>query len=996
MAITSSLLSAIIKQVVPLIIEKIGNKISPDELQRAIEAGIEAAEAEEESLSHEQHLFFKSKPDGLKGVPAFLENFFKRSGVQTELAKPFNNEGLPDVSYLAEEFNKVAESFKEVKPVADRVKPWLTTFTQTYFKETNYLRFKVAKENYFKQLNKRYDDIKFAGIAVSGQEERKQLKQIFVMPDVVERENKQPFPNEFIDEGLTPQQRLILEQKQLASLSNTFSTSLLANKLLTETRSKKAVILGAPGSGKSTLVSYFAVMLEENAKDLGLDSDTDWLPIVVEIRDFERYLQLNFLDYLHQFAESNLTTNKLPEDFFKHWLERGKALILLDGIDEVAQTDKRYRVVERIESFLHQYNRNITIITSRPSGYRKDFFSTTEFPHYHLQPFDDEKIEQFINHWYDSRIIDPQEAARCKDSLRKALADNDRIKLLAKNPLLITIIALIHRYQAYLPKERHKLYDRAVETLLTSWDANKAISGHKVLKYLDLDDLRRLLESLARWIHSQGSTGDKEGGTQIDKDELLEWLGEYIKTNKQRKLHEAREEAKRFLNFIRERTGLLNEQGTDRYAFVHKTFQEYLCAQDINYKADDEDDFEIILNCIKKHLHDPHWREVLLLLVALQKPKKALKAIKAIYENNSQYEQWLHRDLLFAGSCLADSSKGIAVRDREGLAEKILNDLINLEVADKNRIGSKVSQQVFEVLTSFVETEWEAEALKIIKENKSKIDRFRFIKYQAALGETEQAKPLLSLLQDDKAIVRCGAAIALGAIDEDEPQTVEVWLIYSPKSRSTMVQVLGKIGQGKPQVAKVLLFSLQDNVSEMICFIKTSEKIGKDKPRIIKTLLFLLQDDDSEVRSAAVDALGNIGKNEPEVIEALLALLQDNNSEVRSAAVDALGKIGKNEPEVIEALLPLLQDNNSKVRSAAVDALGEIGKSEPKVIEALLPLLKDSDFMVRSAAADAIGNIGKSEPELINLMTNWIEQHQNTEYVGNGIDVLWNLVADLD
>ena len=100
--------------------------------------------------------------------------------------------------------------------------------------------------------------------------------------------------------------------------------------------------------------------------------------------------------------------------------------------------------------------------------------------------FRDDKIEEFINYWYDSRYTDPQEAARCKDTLRKALEDNDRIKQLAKNPLLITIIALIHRYQAYLPKELHKLYDKAVETLLTSWDANKAISGHQVLQYLDL------------------------------------------------------------------------------------------------------------------------------------------------------------------------------------------------------------------------------------------------------------------------------------------------------------------------------------------------------------------------------------------------------------------------------------------------------------------------------------------------------------------------------
>ena len=526
MAIISSLESAIIKQAVPLIIKKIENKISPDELQRAIKKGIEAAEAAEKNIPWEQHLFLNSKPDSINGVPGFLEKFFQHSGVQTELAKPFNNAGMLDVDYLTEELKKTADSFKEVNPVADRIKPWLTTFTQTYFRETNYLSFKVAKENYFKQLNQRYDNIKFAGIAVSGEEERKQLKQIFVMPDVVERaENKQPLPDEFIDPQLKPQQRLILEQKRLAMVTSVTSNPFLANKLLTETRSKKAVILGAPGSGKSTLVSYFAVMLAQgNTKDLGLDSNIDWLPIVIEIRDFERNLHLNFLEYLHQFAESNLTTNKLPEDFFKHWLERGNALILLDGIDEVASNRQRYRVVERIKSFLNQYNRNIAIITSRPSGYKRDFFSTTEFPHYQLQPFDDEKIEQFINHWYDSRIIDPQEAARCKETLRKALADSDRIKLLAKNPLLITIIALIHRYQAYLPKERHKLYDKAVETLLTSWDANKDISGHKVLKYLDLDDLRRLLESLARWIHSQGSTGDKEGGTQIDEDELLEWL----------------------------------------------------------------------------------------------------------------------------------------------------------------------------------------------------------------------------------------------------------------------------------------------------------------------------------------------------------------------------------------------------------------------------------------------------------------------------------------
>jgi predicted NACHT family NTPase len=80
-----------------------------------------------------------------------------------------------------------------------------------------------------------------------------------------------------------------------------------------------------------------------------------------------------------------------------------------------------------------------------------------------------------------------------------------------------------------LPRERYKLYDKAVETLLTSWDNNKELSNQTVLKYLQLDDLRRLMESLAYWIHTQGNTSDTEGGTLIDKDELIQKLCQEIK-----------------------------------------------------------------------------------------------------------------------------------------------------------------------------------------------------------------------------------------------------------------------------------------------------------------------------------------------------------------------------------------------------------------------------------------------------------------------------------
>ncbi|NMG10996.1 NACHT domain-containing protein, partial [Brasilonema sp. UFV-L1] len=695
--------------------------------------------------------------------------------------------------------------------------------------------FQVAKEEYCKKLAHWFGDVKFAGIAVAGQEVEKSQKaiHIFVMPDVVEEVKptlrkvdvetditlitdiaKNSLTTEAIDLSKR-QQELIRDQRQLVELENSSGRKFSAQQLLNESTSQKLVLLGAPGSGKTTLMSYFAVMLAlKQPQKLGLATDTDLLPILIRIRDLSRYSNMSILEYIYQFTHNNLFFKELPPGFFEYWLEAGQGLILLDGLDEVADSTKRYEIVNTIESFLEQFSRNRAIITSRPAGYRRDFFRTQNLPHYQLQPFDDAKIDEFINRWYDSRVSDLAEAQRRKDSLRKALADNDRIKLLAQNPLLLTIISLIHRYQAFLPKERHKLYDKAVETLLTSWDANKEFSNHSVFKYLWLEDLRRLLEKLAYWIHTQGGTGDKQGGTLIDKDELIHQLSTEIKTLKQIELYQAKEEARCFVEFIRDRTGLLNEQGQDCYAFVHKTFQEYLCAQEIIYQWYDEGDFGIVLKHIKQHLHDPHWREVLLLLVAQQKPKQAAKTIRAILDQHSEYEKWLHRDLLFAGSCLAENPRDLKVADDE-LPQQILQALLELEASDSPQVSSKIRSRVFQTLCSLNETAFETQALQLLKDKAEHIDKVRLQKYRTALGEKEAAiDTLVTLLKDESSSVRSSAADALG-------------------------------------------------------------KLGNSSDIVVQGLLALLKDESSSVRSSAADALGKLGNSSDFVVQGLLALLKD-------------------------------------------------------------------------------------------------------------------------
>ncbi|MEP6582319.1 HEAT repeat domain-containing protein [Microcoleus vaginatus GB2-A3] len=1060
-------------------------KFNPSDFEKACTGGIKAAQK-----THE--LFSAGCEQGV--VEDFLKSFLTGAALP-ELLKPFNDQEKPQVEFLVGAFNATVPEHKKIQGrfAPEQLHNWLEIFAETYFHKTSsYLRFKVAKADYLKQLANCFDNVKFAGIAVEDQaiEKSEKLAQIFVMPDVLEEVN--------IHVRLDIQELVEGKSLQQMQRENRSGRKFLASQLLNQNQSNKFVLRGAPGSGKTTLVSFFAVMLaQDNPEKIGLAPGIDCLPILIKIRDFARLSDINLLDYARQFAEKTMSVKPLPEGFFEYWLADGRAMILLDGLDEVVEESKRYVVVQQIENFLGQYHQNLAIITSRPAGYKRDFFNTSEFEHYQLQLFDDLKVDEFINRWYDSRVRDAAEAQRRKDSIKKALDENDRIKLLARNPLLLTIIALIHRYQAVLPRARHKLYEKAVETLLKNWDANKNLTEQSVFKCLDVDDLRRLMEILAYWIHTQGSTDKPEGGTLIVKEDLLEQLTKNIKTKKQVERFQAKEEAKRFVDFIQQRTGLLNEQGQDLYAFVHKTFQEYLCAQQIGYQADDEDDFEIVLNHIRKHLHDPHWREVLLLLIAQQKPKKAAKAMRAILTANSEHEEWLHRDLFFAGSCLAENIKELKVAD-SSLTVEILEKLVELEVRGEALVGDRVRSQVFQILCSMSETEFEAQTWQLLKARG--FSGYRLWKYQAALGEKEAVitamllrlengnedvrreapyvlgslgnaseaviSALLLCLKDGDNFVRRQAASALSRLGNASETVINALLLgledanEDEEIRGLAAYVLGNLGNASEAVINALLLRLEDkdtsvrglaayvlgnlgNASEAVInalLLRLEDEdnrvhrqaasalgnLGNASEAVISALVLRLEDEDNSARASAASALGNLGNASEVVISGLLLRLEDEDNSARYSAASALGKLGNASETVINALVLRLEDGEDWVRASALEALGKLGNASETVINALVLRLEDGDSLVRRQAASALGNLGNASETVINALmlrledgedwvnaaaafalgklglkssdvlpavVQWIDRHQDTEYVGLGIDVLWDLVA---
>ncbi|MEH2356983.1 HEAT repeat domain-containing protein, partial [Nostoc sp.] len=796
------------KAVFPEIVKKINSELNPTDLEKALKAGVQSAQEWDANQDSDKHLFFRCTP---KDARELVERFFKDTGVQEELQKPFTEKTTANLQVLIKIFHKIKSEKPNLEFSDESIEHWLKKFADAYFEHTNtYLKFQIAKSDYLKQLSRYFDGVEFVGIKVKTKEEEKfaKLPQIFVMPNVVEQVEVRASTGLKLNLDLALEETSSLVTPAKFTLEQSSGKKFSAKELLKENTRNKFVVLGEPGIGKTTLMSYFAVMLaEQQTEKLGLSADLELLPILIRIRDLGKAPTKNLLEYVRNFANS-IHVKELPKGFFEHWLEDGRALILLDGLDEIAKPSDRYEFVKIIHSFLGQYSQNRAIITSRPAGYSREFFGTDEFPHYHLEKFDDSQIDLFIQQWYNSRLPNnPEKAQERQESLKKALATQERIKLLARNPLLLTIIALIHRYDAHLPRQRHKLYEQAVDTLLINWDENKGLESRK-LNYIQSDDIKILMQHLAYWIHSQGETGDKEGGTLIDRDELITQLSQYISDcTYQINSHKAKAEAKRLVDHITERCGLLNEQGQDRYAFVHKTFQEYLAGEEIRDRQ--SGDFQEVLDHIRDYLHNSHWREMLLLLIAQQNPKNSKRIIDEILQQDTPYEEWLHRNLLFAGTCLAEDLK----LSDGNLITDILQKLIKLEVSNSRSVGRKVKSQVFQILCNLNETQFQAQALQLLKASADLINEWRLREYRAALGEQQEVlTELLGLLKDDTESVRNSAAEALGKLGNASPQIVEalLGLLKDESVRYYAVFALGKLGNASPQVFEALLGLLKD------------------------------------------------------------------------------------------------------------------------------------------------------------------------------------------
>jgi NACHT domain len=400
----------------------------------------------------------------------------------------------------------------------------------------------------------------------------------------------------------------------------------------------KSVILGDPGSGKSTLSRFLALVGTSGPLQTRYNAEPDQrLPILVVLRRYVDELKtrpnLALLDYIQETTRADFNLRRADNDFFEFYLESGQAILCFDGLDELPNSHYKQVVRDRIRSLLMTFPGNTALVTSRIVGYEEPFrFDTGEFGHFHLTRLRLPEIERFIHDWYRVRIEQSTERdANIEDILRIVRdPEHHAIRELAENPLLLTIVALVHRIDAVLPDERVVLYQKCTETLLNTWYTWKFRNLEVRQRGKAERRNRRRMEAIAIWMHGQsGGTAGKQRAV-VQYEQLRDLLANHIEHVEKNidPAADAVDLAEEFLDFVRKRAGLLIEVGDNQYSFIHLTFQEYLASSGIIAQCE-RDGIAEVWNVVASNLSDPRWHEVIRLLTAGLKAEESQEFLVA-------------------------------------------------------------------------------------------------------------------------------------------------------------------------------------------------------------------------------------------------------------------------------------------------------------------------------------------------------------------------------
>jgi formylglycine-generating enzyme required for sulfatase activity len=383
------------------------------------------------------------------------------------------------------------------------------------------------------------------------------------------------------------------------------------------------IILGSPGSGKTTFLKFLALTFASGqGNKLGIGSR---IPILLPLAAYATALDKADVPLDHFVAHHYQKERGLNVPFdaiLQAGLEQGNVLFLLDGLDEVGKLG--HLVVERVRDSYSLYCKkgNKFVMTSRDVGYREVLPKTEGFAECVLVDFTNEEITAFIDKWTAAlgRMMTDREAEYEREGLLTSVYANSGVRPLATNPLSLTILALINinRQGVVLPQRRIELLNIYIKTILNDWNWVRSLTGRPVRgavhRYgephsgcgdLDLTEKTEILATLALWVHEHSPNGGlvKEMDLRRELEQIYRDRGH----SHPEALAPQFFDDLLYFNFIIPR-------GDRQYSFTHGVFQEYLAAVALAQWA--KQNVAAVVDALEPHVGETRWTDVVLLTVA--------------------------------------------------------------------------------------------------------------------------------------------------------------------------------------------------------------------------------------------------------------------------------------------------------------------------------------------------------------------------------------------
>ncbi|MEI6046385.1 MAG: NACHT domain-containing protein, partial [Chloroflexota bacterium] len=368
----------------------------------------------------------------------------------------------------------------------------------------------------------------------------------------------------------------------------------------------RLVILGAPGSGKSTFVRYLVLCLAWASLDNWSRSttlETHWshgplTPVYIELRRFvasasfpQKLSDLPTADHLWDYLVSELPGElRFYADDLQDDLKHGRALLILDGLDEVPHQEgelkqRQAQLISLVQSLRTRYGGSRVLVTSRPYAY--EGWKLPGFESVTITAFEDEHRLELARRLYCAVGLNETAAQAKAEGLNGQLDKID--PELKDRPLFVTLMATIYLKGAEqgLPARRGALYRESILLLLDRWTQSKpnTLSLVELLGDKSSANLYARLASLAYEVHD--TYGERPGTPEI---------GEHILYNHLRPLH--RKVIAELIPYLSENAGLLVSPGQNEekevFHFAHRTFQEYLAAAHLVTLCEKADSFALV------------------------------------------------------------------------------------------------------------------------------------------------------------------------------------------------------------------------------------------------------------------------------------------------------------------------------------------------------------------------------------------------------------------